>query len=192
MEERLTESQLRSLLGVARHAIAQGLGVQAQVGIDWEALKRDKALAAKAGTFVTLTEGGELRGCIGSLEARDSILEGVRRNALNAAFRDPRFPPLGRKEFDRIRIEVSVLTEPKPLHYTDPEDLLRKLRPGVDGVILSRGFASATFLPQVWDQLPDREEFLSHLCMKAGLPGDAWRRERLDVMTYQVQSLEEE
>ncbi|HOS96220.1 MAG TPA: AmmeMemoRadiSam system protein A, partial [Deltaproteobacteria bacterium] len=141
---------------------------------------------------VTLTMGGELRGCIGSLEARDSIVDGVRHNALNAAFRDPRFPALTRKELDRVRIEVSVLTEPRPLAYTDAQDLLNKIRPGIDGLIIRKGFAAATFLPQVWDQLPDKKEFLEHLCMKAGLPHDAWTKGDLEVQTYQVQYFEED
>ncbi|HOJ15372.1 MAG TPA: AmmeMemoRadiSam system protein A, partial [Deltaproteobacteria bacterium] len=134
---------------------------------------------------------GRLRGCIGTLEARESILEGIRRNAINAAFKDPRFPPLGKDELARVRIEVSVLTEPKPLPYKDPDDLVRKLRPGVDGVIIRKGWATATFLPQVWEQLEDPREFLSHLCLKAGLDAQAWERGGLEVETYQVQCLEE-
>ena len=143
------------------------------------------------GTFVTLTIKGELRGCIGSLEGREPIVDGVRHNAVNAAFHDPRFRPLGRQELDKVTIEVSILSEPQPLAYTDGEDLLGRLRPGTDGVIIRKGYASATFLPQVWEQLPDKEEFLTHLCLKAGLAPDAWRRGDLEVLTYQVQYFEE-
>lgn len=191
MEQSYTKEQGAALVALARSTIQEKLGVPvtANPGLD-KALK-DTALQAKAGTFVTLTMGGELRGCIGSLEARDSIVEGVKHNALNAAFRDPRFPALTKRELDRVHIEVSVLTDPKPLAYSDADDLLKKLRPGVDGVILRQGFAAATFLPQVWDQLPDKEEFLAHLCMKAGLPHDAWRKGKLEVQTYQVQYFEE-
>lgn len=188
---RLAQEQLRRLIRVARQAIAERLGLASEKDGDQQA-HSDPALMERAPTFVTLTKDGDLRGCIGSLEARGPIVEGIRENAINAAFRDPRFPPLRPDEFDRIRVEVSVLSNPEPLLYTGPDDLLQKLRPGKDGVIIKKGFCSATFLPQVWDQLPDKEEFLSHLCMKAGLPADEWRKGTLEVMTYQVQCLEEE
>jgi hypothetical protein len=151
----------------------------------------DAALQTPCGTFVTLKHHGRLRGCIGSLSASDPLAEGVRRNAINAAFHDPRFSPLTEPELSQIEIEVSVLTEPQPLEFSDPEDLLRKLRPKVDGVIIRQGYASATFLPQVWDQLPQKEAFLGQLCLKAGLPRDAWKRGQLEVSTYQVQYFEE-
>ena len=115
----------------------------------------------------------------------------MRRNAINAAFHDPRFPPLSERELEKVDIEVSILTEPQPLEYADGEDLLTKLRVNVDGVIIRKGHASATFLPQVWEQLPDPEDFLEHLCMKAGLSSNAWRNTKLDVLTYQVQYFEE-
>jgi len=151
----------------------------------------DASFQARCGTFVTLKHKGKLRGCIGSLSASDPLAEGVRRNAINAAFHDPRFSPLTEKELGQVEIEVSVLTEPQPLAFRDPEDLLRKLRANVDGVIIRQGHASATFLPQVWEQLPKKEDFLSHLCLKAGLPRDAWKRGKLEVSTYQVQYFEE-
>jgi AmmeMemoRadiSam system protein A len=110
---------------------------------------------------------------------------------VSAAFRDPRFPALTKKELNRVEIEVSILTEPEPLNFQDHRDLLRKLRVDMDGVIINKGGARATFLPQVWKQLPQPEEFLSHLCMKARLPADAWKRPGLDVSTYQVQYFEE-
>jgi AmmeMemoRadiSam system protein A len=110
---------------------------------------------------------------------------------LNAAFRDPRFPPLRPDELERVVLEVSVLTEPRPLPYSGAADLVARLRPGLDGVILKKGSAQATFLPQVWEQLPEPGPFLSHLCRKAGLSADAWKRGGLDVLTYQVQYFEE-
>jgi AmmeMemoRadiSam system protein A len=151
----------------------------------------DASFQARCGTFVTLKHNGQLRGCIGSLSTSDPLAEGVRRNAINAAFHDPRFSPLTQKELGQVEIEVSVLTEPQPLPFSDPEDLLRRLRPNVDGVIIRQGYANATFLPQVWEQLPKKEDFLGHLCLKAGLPRDAWKRGSLDVSTYQVQYFEE-
>lgn len=192
MKEHVTQEQGRALVALARRTIGEKLGVPAPPDRKLEQALGDEALKTKAGTFVTLTMGKELRGCIGSLEARESLVEGVRHNAVNAAFRDPRFPALTRKELDGVHVEVSVLSEPKPLAYTDARDLLNKLRPGVDGLIIRQGFAAATFLPQVWEQLPDKESFLERLCMKAGLPSDAWRRGSLEVQTYQVQYFEEE
>ncbi len=148
--------------------------------------------ARPSGTFVTLKKKGHLRGCIGTLTSSDTLKENVRRNAVNAAFHDPRFPPLEAQELDQIVIEVSVLTPPEPLTYGDGDELIDRLRPGIDGVILRKGAASATFLPQVWKQLPRCQDFLSHLCLKAGLPAQAWRESHLDVETYQVQYFEED
>jgi AmmeMemoRadiSam system protein A len=145
----------------------------------------------RCGTFVTLKINHRLRGCIGSLSANASLAEGVRDNVLNAAFHDPRFSPLTATELDAVQIEVSVLSEPAALDYTDAGDLLSKLKPGIDGVILKKGYASATFLPQVWEQLPQPEAFLSNLCMKAGLSADRWRQGDLTVQVYQVQYFQE-
>jgi len=146
----------------------------------------------RRGTFVTLTMNGSLRGCIGHIIPQESLIEGVRVNAMNAAFRDPRFRPLSQNEFEKIKVEVSILTEPKPLTYTDANDLLAKLRGGIDGLIIRKGYHQATFLPQVWEQLPNKQDFLTHLCLKAGLAGDAWAHDQLEVHTYQVQAFEEE
>jgi AmmeMemoRadiSam system protein A len=118
-------------------------------------------------------------------------LDGVKRNAVNAAFHDPRFPSLSAAELERTEIEVSILTEPLPLEYRDWRDLVQKLRVNADGVIIRKGHTSATFLPQVWEQLPQPEDFLAHLCLKAGLLRDAWKSSELEVLTYQVQYFEE-
>ncbi|MEJ5357744.1 MAG: AmmeMemoRadiSam system protein A [Desulfobacterales bacterium] len=157
-----------------------------------EASLRDPVFSIRAGTFVTLTRESRLRGCIGNLSPCDTILEGVRRNALHAAFHDPRFSPLSLAELDSTRIEVSVLSVPQKLAFRDPQELLARLVPGRDGVVLKRGFASATFLPQVWEQLPRPEDFLGHLCLKAGLPRTAWKEPGIEVETYRVQVFEEE
>ena len=156
-----------------------------------EARLQDTLLQSQCGTFVTLKISGQLRGCIGSLVGYEPVVEGIRSNAINAAFRDPRFRPLSEGELERLRIEISILTAPQPLDYDGADDLTAKLRPHIDGVTIRKGFASATFLPQVWEQLPDVQVFLSHLCSKAGLAGDAWRRGDLEVETYQVQHFEE-
>ncbi len=148
-------------------------------------------LTAARGCFVTLTKGGELRGCIGNLQAQGPLIRSVVENARNAAVRDPRFRPVTASEVDRLEIEISVLTEPKPLLYRTPEDLLRRLRPGVDGVVLQMGSRGATYLPQVWEQIPDPKEFLNQLAEKAGCAPGAWREPDTAVFTYQVESFKE-
>ena len=192
-EDRLSEAQGRLLTALARHTIARELGLRHHQEDDrelQEALVNDD-LKRHCGTFVTLKIDNRLRGCIGNLDSRDSIVEAVRRNAVNAAFHDPRFSPLTPDELERTDIEVSVLTDPRPLVYADAEDLISKLRVNIDGLIIRKGGASATFLPQVWEQLPRPEDFLTHLCMKAGLSANAWRHGDLSVQTYQVQYFEE-
>ncbi len=187
MESVLTDKQGRDLLYVARKTIAAKLSADKD-----PVLPDDSALDAGYGTFVTLKINGGLRGCIGNLQPAGSVLEGVQRNAVNAAFYDPRFQPLSSQEFEQVQIEISVLSQPQTLQYSDGEDLTGKLKPGVDGVILSLGSAGATFLPQVWEQLPEPETFLDHLCQKAGLNAAAWRTDHPEIEIYQVQSFEEE
>ena len=189
----LTEEQGQVLVKLARHTIMEKLGRKGSAqesGSDITALK-DKSFQSHCGTFVTLKLKGNLRGCIGNLTSAETIWDGIIRNAVNAAFHDPRFSPLTEKELDQTEIEVSILSEPCPLEYSNAEELTRKLRVNIDGVIIRKGHASATFLPQVWQQLPQPEEFLSHLCMKAGLPANAWKDPELEVLTYQVQYFEE-
>jgi AmmeMemoRadiSam system protein A len=179
------------LLNLARKTITDRLNIQTPDSDMLDGAFADDSFNAQRGTFVTLTINNQLRGCIGNLSADKSILEGVKDNAINAAFHDPRFLPLTKNELENIVIEISLLTAPETLEYHDGDDLLEKLRPTIDGVIIRKGFYSATFLPQVWDQLPDKQFFLEHLCQKAGLPPDAWHRPGLEVMVYQVQYFEE-
>jgi len=186
--EKLTEEQGKYLLGEARKTIQGALSGESQKGED---VHLAPVFNQKRGTFVTLTIGGNLRGCIGHIIPQESLIEGIRINAVNAAFKDPRFRPLDKEEWKRVKIEISILTDPKPLSYSDADDLLKKLRPGIDGVIIKKGYHQSTFLPQVWDQLPRKEEFLNHLCLKAGLNGNEWKRGGLEVSTYQVQAFEE-
>lgn len=127
------------------------------------------------GCFVTLTKKGQLRGCIGYIEGIKPLFEAVMDNAKNAALEDPRFPQVTPAELADINVEVSVLTKPAPLAYKDPQDLLAKLVPGEDGIILTKGYHQSTFLPQVWEQLPDKIEFLEHLAMKGGMDADGWK-----------------
>jgi len=188
--DRLTDEQGKYLLSVARKTIEDSLSGRKNEEKSNENFP--PIFNEERGTFVTLTMGGHLRGCIGHIIAQESLIEGIRVNAINAAFRDPRFDPVGKKDWDRIKMEISILTDPKPLAYSDADDLLKKLRSGIDGVILKKGYRQSTFLPQVWEQLPEKEEFLNHLCQKAGLDGNAWRKGDLEVSTYQVQAFEEE
>ena len=190
---RFTEKQGQLLVKLARNTILKELaGKSTNTKADTSILAfQDERFQAHCGTFVTLKIKGQLRGCIGNLTPEGSVLEGVKRNAVNAAFHDPRFSSISAAELDRTQIEVSILTEPLPLAYRDSQDLIQKLRVNVDGVIIRKGHASATFLPQVWEQLPRPENFLNHLCMKAGLPADAWKHSELEVLTYQVQYFEE-
>ena len=142
-------------------------------------------------TFVTLTRQGELRGCIGSLEAHRPLQVDVRENAAAAAFRDPRFRPLSRGEFDDIRVEVSLLSPSEPLQVADEAAALAALRPHVDGVVFEYGHHRSTFLPQVWEQLPDPDAFLAYLKRKAGLPTDFWA-EQVRLSRYTVTKWKEQ
>ena len=188
-----SEEQGQVLVQLARQTLMHEMGKSIPPDKS-ESIKKhlqDQSYNSHCGTFVTLKIDDQLRGCIGNLTANEPLSEGVRRNAINAAFHDPRFPPLTERELEKVDIEVSILTEPQPLEYVDGEDLISKLRVNVDGVIIRKGHASATFLPQVWEQLPDPEDFLEHLCLKAGLSSNDWRNSKLDVLTYQVQYFEE-
>ena len=190
-DSNLTQEQGQLLVKLAKTTISKELGRPVQDMDELDRALSQKPFDMRCGTFVTLNKNGQLRGCIGSLTDDEAISQGVRHNAVNAAFHDPRFPPLSQDELDQIQVEVSVLSEPQPLVYRDAQDLLTKLRVDVDGVILGKGFARATFLPQVWEQLPNPKDFLTHLCRKAGLPGNAWENTKLDISTYQVEYFEE-
>ena len=160
-----------TLLKLARSEIATKLGhdVSSPAQAGW--------LAEPGASFVTLTRQGELRGCIGTLEAHRPLGLDVRENAVAAAFRDPRFMPLTRVEFDEIRVEVSVLSPSEILVVASEEHALAILRPNVDGVVFEYRHYRSTFLPQVWEQLPEPAEFMAHLKRKAGLPMDFWAEE---------------
>jgi AmmeMemoRadiSam system protein A len=188
----LTEAQGQVLLRLARATIAARLGLSDAASTILPAQElADPAFQEQRGTFVTLKIRDQLRGCMGCLTPSETILEGIQRNAVNAAFNDPRFPPLTAPELEQAEIEVSILTSPRELEYAGGSDLLKKLRANIDGAIISQGMARATFLPQVWEQLPRAEEFLAHLCRKAGLSPDEWKKGELGIETYQVQYFHE-
>ncbi len=185
------EQWKRILPEIARMAIADAFGAR---NLSSEALSRLVAkypeLSEKRAVFVTLKKNGALRGCIGSILPTRPLIEDVMENARAAAFRDTRFPPLQPEELGEVDIEISLLTVPQSLPYADIEDLRRKVRPGVDGIIIRVDGRQATFLPSVWEQLPDFDRFFMHLCMKAGLPGDCLRMHP-EVFVYQAEKIEE-
>ena len=174
-----------ALLSRARNSIAQALGLPLQ------AEPAHPALAQPGATFVTLHRLGSLRGCIGRLQAGShSLDEDVRLNARRAAFSDPRFPALEVHEWSALEVEVSLLDPPEPMTVGSEAHALDLLRPGVDGVILGWRGHQSTFLPQVWEQLPEPRVFLAHLKRKAGLPSDFWHAE-VQLSRYRVRKFEE-
>jgi len=190
MTTNLTQEEKNLLLRTARRAIRAELIKEKLPSIDLETLP--PSLCEDGACFVTLTIGGVLRGCVGSIEATQPLIKDVRDRSVGAAFQDYRFSPVSQDEIDKIKIEISRLTTPQELNYQTPEDLLQKLCPHVDGVILRYQSRRATFLPQVWETLPDPVIFLNRLCIKMGLDQDAWRKLKLKVETYQVESFQEE
>lgn len=186
----LTQSEKEILLQLAREAL-----ICAVKGDDFPSLDLDPlpvALRENGASFVTLTKHGDLRGCIGTLEASQPLALDVREHAAAAALDDFRFPPVSPGELPDIHIEISRLTPPRVLEYSDPEDLLKILRPGVDGVVLRDKHRRATFLPQVWEHLPEPDRFLDQLCLKMGAQRNYWRCAPLRVEIYQVEKFEEE
>ncbi len=164
--------QGKILLQIARAAIYHALHVpfSTTVSVDENAAW----LSQPGATFVTLTYKGQLRGCVGSLLACEPLIEDVNSNAISAALRDTRFPPLIADELDDIGVEVSLLSELQPLSFANQQDALTKLRPGIDGIVFEYGSYRSTFLPQVWESLPQPQQFLRELKAKAGLSEDFW------------------
>ncbi|MCJ7544209.1 MAG: AmmeMemoRadiSam system protein B [Phycisphaerae bacterium] len=188
--ENLSDSERKFLLDLARRTVRQAVTAGDLPKVDRSGLSN--RLAKPTGCFVTLTQGGRLRGCIGHILPQRPLAEAVVDTARSAALDDPRFPPVTPAELGELHIEISVLTVPQGLAFSSPQDLTRKLRPGRDGVILKIGPRMATYLPQVWEQLPGTEEFLSNLAQKAGCPANAWKGSGVEVQVYQVEAFEEE
>ena len=173
-----------ALLGIARNAINTRFDLETRV------IAPNPELQNPGASFVTLTQDGRLRGCIGSLAAQRKLLDDVAHNARAAAFADPRFKPLAASELASTRVEVSLLAPPETMQFADEADALRQLRPGIDGIILSDGPHRATYLPQVWEQLPEPARFLAQLKEKAGLPPTHWS-EQLQLQRYTVHKWKE-
>ncbi|MDD3324657.1 MAG: AmmeMemoRadiSam system protein A [Sulfurospirillaceae bacterium] len=173
------------LLHIAKESIKDSLYYTNNLDIE-KIAKENPWLKDDGATFVTLMLNGKLRGCIGSLIAQRALLDDLIYNANMAAFRDPRFPKLTREEFKNLHVEVSLLSEPKELEYADIEDLHKKITPNIHGVIISHHGRQATFLPQVWEELPSFESFFAHLLSKAGLPKETLL-EHPTIYTYTVE-----
>lgn len=168
----LNESHKSTLIQIARDSIAHGLKTGKPLRIDIEDYPPE--LVVDRATFVTLERQGQLRGCIGMLEAIRPLVTDVAENAFSAAFRDPRFPPLADEEFSDLDLHISILSPAEPMHFDSEQHLITQLQSGIDGLILQEGHRRGTFLPSVWEQLPDAALFLRHLKQKAGLPADYW------------------
>jgi AmmeMemoRadiSam system protein A len=177
------------LLGLARRTLVSAVAGAALPEVAPEGL--GMILTEKRACFVTLTDQGMLRGCIGHVIPRDSLYQAVIESAQGAALRDPRFPSVRIDEVDKLRIEISVLTEPRRLEFSSSKELLASLEPNQHGVVLRIGCRTATFLPQVWEQIPDKIRFLERLSEKAGSPSDAWRGKDAVISVYQVEAFEE-
>lgn len=189
MTHPLSVEEKQTLLLLARRSMESAVRGQLPPTLDLAVLSG--RLKTDGASFVTLTLQGELRGCIGTLEARQPLALDVCEHSITAALHDPRFLPVTEDELKWITIEVSRLTAPQELHYASSDELISVLRPHVDGVILKDDYRRATFLPQVWHSLPDPVEFLRHLCRKMGAPADLWREKHLQVCTYQVEEFQE-
>jgi uncharacterized protein len=189
MPDHLTDSERSALLKIARQALEAAVRSQPFPALDRTELPA--RFLEPGAVFVTLTREGELRGCIGALEAYQPLVDDVCEHAAAAALQDYRFPQVTAEELAEIEIEISRLTKPTPLTYADAADLLKKLRPNVDGVILRDGWRRATFLPQVWEKIESPEEFLSHLCYKMGASPNLWQHKKLEVSIYQVEEFHE-
>jgi AmmeMemoRadiSam system protein A len=180
-----TPAEQEMLLQLARESIIHGLIVERPLHIDFN--NYPSHLQEELACFVTLNRNGNLRGCIGHLDATQPLVKDVVENAFSAAFRDPRFPELTEAEMMGLEIDISILSPSKPIEFASERDLLTQLRPGMDGLILKHGVHQGTFLPSVWESLPDAESFLSHLKRKAGLDTNFWSNDIL-IMRYTTES----
>ena len=180
------DREREALLEVASASVRHGLDSGQRLPVEPE--EYPERLARPGACFVTLTISGGLRGCIGSLEARLPLIQDCADKAFAAAFRDFRFPPVAAQELDLLEYQVSVLSVPSPLHFVSEDDLFSQLRPGTDGLVLELGSRRATFLPSVWETLPEPQQFLGHLKQKAGFAQDYWS-DAIKAYRYTVESI---
>lgn len=189
MTDTISKKTQALLLKMARESIAARWDGESEVEKDLKDFQG--VLEQKRGVFVTLHKKGRLRGCIGSIEPVKTLERGVRENASFAAFKDTRFEPLSPGELDCVDIEISILSIPEKINYSSRQDIISKIKPHAHGVIVEKRGKRATFLPQVWEQLPEPERFLSHLCLKAGFEEKEWEKGEIELYTYQVHSFGE-
>ena len=189
MIERISSLEREMLLKAARMAIKNAVFGKGSLEITEERIP--ERLKQPGATFITITKNGILRGCVGGLKPTKSVIDDVCEHAAAAAMEDFRFPPLEADEIDEIKIEISLISRTRKLNYSDIDELLKLIQPGVDGVIVKDGGARATFLPQVWLKIPEKEKFLNHLCQKMGAPPDLWKKKKIEVLTYQVEKFTE-
>jgi AmmeMemoRadiSam system protein A len=185
----LNEQEKEILLGLARRSIDLAVNRQPLPQLNLE--EYSPLLRQNGASFVTLMIQGQLRGCIGALEPYQPLVQDVCEHAAAAALDDYRFSPVTPDEVALLEIEISRRTPPQPLEYKSPQDLIDRLRPNIDGVVLRDEFRRSTFLPQVWEKIPDPAAFLSQLCQKMGAPANLWRRKPLQVFIYQVEEFSE-
>lgn len=181
-----SNDEKKTLLQIARDAISFGLKNNIEMKINTS--DYSKNLQQDRASFVTLHLNHQLRGCIGSLQAYQPLIQDVAHNAYAAAFLDPRFLPLTSTEFSKLSYHISVLNAPEPMTFISEEDLIRQLRPGIDGLILTDGFHKGTFLPSVWEELPDPSLFMKHLKQKAGLSPNYWS-DSIKIERYTAESI---
>lgn len=182
----LNKATQQRLLDLAKSSIQHGLQTGQPIKINLDDYPEE--LTERRATFVTLEINHQLRGCIGMLEAVRPLAEDIAENAYSAAFKDPRFPPLEAHELDRLDIHLSILTPAEPVSFSSEQDLISQLQPGIDGLILEEGHRRGTFLPSVWESLPEPEQFLRHLKQKAGLPSDYWSK-NIRIYRYQAEMI---
>ena len=181
----LSEKEKKYLLGVARNTLEYRFKHEKKFQVQKKDLPNEKLAGHKA-TFVSLSKGGELCGCIGNILPKKPLYQDVVDNSLLAAFSDPRFKPVQEDELSLIAIEISVLSKPKAYMYQTTKDLLQKIKAGEHGIVLQQGFNQATFLPQVWEDIPNIENFLSALAKKACLEELAWQKPGTEIFYYTV------
>jgi len=183
----LNKANQQRLLDLAKSSIQHGLQTGRPIKVSLDDYPSE--LTEQRATFVTLQTNHQLRGCIGMLEAVRPLAEDIAENAFSAAFNDSRFPPLKAHELDDLEIHLSLLTPAEPVSFSSEQDLLSQLQPGIDGLILEEGLRRGTFLPSVWESLPEPEQFLKHLKQKAGLPPDYWSK-NIRIYRYQAEIIE--
>ncbi len=169
---KLSDEDQQTCLQIAQESIDHGLQHGTAIKISSSDYSDD--LQQNLATFVTLHKNGELRGCIGTLEAYQPLINDIAEHAFAAAFNDPRFPALDKNEFEQLDVKISVLGKPEAMTFEDEKDLLQQIRPSIDGLILEHRYNRGTFLPSVWEQLPDKKDFLNHLKIKAGFSAHWW------------------